>query len=403
MTNPDSFFNTVHIQNFKSLKDVTLENCKRINLLIGKPNVGKSNILEAIGLFSLPNIAYNRSRKITQFVRMENLAELFYGGNIDKKVTVNLNGLEQYTIECLEGIYKNHLIIEINANTEKTDDNFLSFIADDTLSVDLIGNYRFSDNEKSEFENIFFRTKNKWFQTTIEKTSDDLPDDVSFISLVREPPFKVSKKAIFLKNSLSSKVRYYKFSHDFSFKKSSTYVHYLIPPTGVNLLEAIQYNKIDRELSKIFSEYNQELLFDKTNNSLRIMRLLRHEYNAMISFPISSIADTLQRVIFFKTAIASNKESILLFEEPEAHCFPPYIKHFTQDVIDSETNQFFIATHSPYVLNDFLEYQRDDVAIFIANFKDGQTVIRRLTDEEINDVYQYGIDLFFNHELFTDD
>ncbi|TAL52575.1 MAG: ATPase, partial [Methylovulum sp.] len=84
-------------------------------------------------------------------------------------------------------------------------------------------------------------------------------------------------------------------------------------------------------------------------------------------------------------------------------CFPPYIRQITQDIIDSETNQFFIATHSPYVLNDFLEYERNDVAIFIANFKNGETVIRRLTDEEVNDVYQYGIDLFFNHELFTDD
>ena len=132
------------------------------------------------------------------------------------------------------------------------------------------------------------------------------------------------------------------------------------------------------------------------------MKTLKEE-NTMVSFPYSSIADTLQRVIFFKTAIASNQNSILLFEEPEAHCFPPYIRQITQDILDSETNQFFIATHSPYVLNDFLEYERNDVAIFIANFKNGETVIRRLTDEEVNDVYQYGIDLFFNHELFTDD
>ena len=127
------------------------------------------------------------------------------------------------------------------------------------------------------------------------------------------------------------------------------------------------------------------------------------EDNAMVSFPYSSIADTLQRIIFFKTAIASNKNSILLFEEPEAHCFPPYIRHITQDIIDSEDNQFFIATHSPYVLNDFLEYKRDDVAIYMTNFKDGQTVIRRLTDEELGDVYEYGLDLFFNYELFTSD
>ena len=123
----------------------------------------------------------------------------------------------------------------------------------------------------------------------------------------------------------------------------------------------------------------------------------------MVSFPYSSIADTLQRVIFFKTAIASNQNSILLFEEPEAHCFPPYIAQITQEVINAETNQFFIATHSPYVLNDFMEDEetRAELAIFMADFKDGQTVVYRLSDKELNEVYNYGIDVFFNYERFT--
>lgn len=39
------------IQNYKSIKKLDLD-CKRINLFIGRPNVGKSNILEAISLLS---------------------------------------------------------------------------------------------------------------------------------------------------------------------------------------------------------------------------------------------------------------------------------------------------------------------------------------------------------------
>lgn len=45
----------IHIENFKSAKNVELTDCKRINLLIGKPNVGKSNLLEALSLFCLYN------------------------------------------------------------------------------------------------------------------------------------------------------------------------------------------------------------------------------------------------------------------------------------------------------------------------------------------------------------
>lgn len=48
----------IHIENFKSAKNVELTDCKRINLLIGKPNVGKSNLLEALSLFCLPFLKF---------------------------------------------------------------------------------------------------------------------------------------------------------------------------------------------------------------------------------------------------------------------------------------------------------------------------------------------------------
>ena len=43
-------YKNLEIKNFKSIKELKL-NTKKVNLLIGKPNVGKSNILEALGLF----------------------------------------------------------------------------------------------------------------------------------------------------------------------------------------------------------------------------------------------------------------------------------------------------------------------------------------------------------------
>jgi AAA15 family ATPase/GTPase len=59
------------IKNFKSIKHLELD-CKRVNVFIGKPNTGKSNILESIGLFSIP---YG---KIEDFARFENMTNLFY-------------------------------------------------------------------------------------------------------------------------------------------------------------------------------------------------------------------------------------------------------------------------------------------------------------------------------------
>ena len=47
--NTNNFLNWVEIKNFKSIKELRLD-CKRVNVFIGKPNVGKSNILEGLGL-----------------------------------------------------------------------------------------------------------------------------------------------------------------------------------------------------------------------------------------------------------------------------------------------------------------------------------------------------------------
>ena len=40
---------TLRIQNFKSIKDVEMKP-RRVNIIIGEPNVGKSNVLEELSL-----------------------------------------------------------------------------------------------------------------------------------------------------------------------------------------------------------------------------------------------------------------------------------------------------------------------------------------------------------------
>ena len=116
------------------------------------------------------------------------------------------------------------------------------------------------------------------------------------------------------------------------------------------------------------------------------------------------MADTLQRLIFHKAAIMSNDNAVLLFEEPEAHMFPPYIRKFTGDIIFNKENknQYFINTHSPFVIGDFLEDAREDLSVYLVGLKNGETVIKRLSEDEIQEVYEYGVDLFFNIESYLD-
>jgi predicted ATPase len=78
-------FKNIRISHFKSVKEIELD-CSRVNLFIGGPNTGKSNILEAFGLLSS---IY--SDDPTNFVRFTYVTDLFNDFDIYKKISVKLD------------------------------------------------------------------------------------------------------------------------------------------------------------------------------------------------------------------------------------------------------------------------------------------------------------------------
>ncbi len=80
---------TLEITNFKSVKHLTLD-CKRVNVLIGEPNAGKSNILEALGLLSFAYYYFGIA--LRDFVRFERTSNLFYDENLDEGLQVKFDG-----------------------------------------------------------------------------------------------------------------------------------------------------------------------------------------------------------------------------------------------------------------------------------------------------------------------
>jgi len=51
-------YESIRIQNFRGLKDLTIENLGRVNLLVGANNVGKTSVLEAISLLHMHQDSY---------------------------------------------------------------------------------------------------------------------------------------------------------------------------------------------------------------------------------------------------------------------------------------------------------------------------------------------------------
>lgn len=349
-----SHIKNIEIKNFKSIRHAKIEDCRRVNVFIGYPNVGKSNILEAMSLMSFVR-ARQRPIGLHGLVRYERLTQLFNYGNIKSPFEICWD--KKYT---MFGTYddENYLRLSLNHWLE---DNYAKASA--FASGISIGRKSISELKVDEIDRFSGRYNElKDFQVKSYKFSDSKNFDQTFSAIDLGVPF------------------------------------------GDNLFEVISNNpEILNEFKELVTPYGLDLLIDNSNNNIRISKQV--ESGIIFTMPISMIADTIIRLIFHKTALLSNSNAAILFEEPETHMFPPYITNFTTDIIfDKNNNQYFIATHSPFVLSDFMEdMEKNDLSIYAIGLKKGETVVRRLTDEEINEVNQYGIDLFFNLESYLKD
>lgn len=319
---------SVSIKNFKSVESVTLSDCRRINVLIGRPNVGKSNILEALALFDVPYMVNSAHKSLKSLVRIENTADLFH------------NGISASPIEVLAD--GNQLSVNRTANNG--------------LSVDIS-----IQNDVSKY--AFSSTLN----LSTKKDPTALPDILAYF---------------FPKH----------------FMAESSNLGFLAPPSGTNLMETVaSLPELKTNLAELFHAYGLKMMFDSGSQEIKAMR---EKGLDMFLVPFSSLADSLQRLIFYKAAIESNRNKVICFEEPEAHTFPPYISNIVNDIIAGGSNQFFITTHSPYVMGSLLESAGDDLAVYVVDMENNATTVRRLTDNQLQEAYDNGMDMFYNLEAY---
>lgn len=98
------------------------------------------------------------------------------------------------------------------------------------------------------------------------------------------------------------------------------------------------------------------------------------------------------------------KKTEIFLEEPEQNLFPPTQGVLAYRLIDwarSERGGFlFIATHSPYMVTSFLERDNmEDISLFFnKEAENGKYVVHTATEKEVQELYDYSIDVFHNLE-----
>ena len=322
----------IEITNFKSIKHLEINDCNTINVFIGMPNAGKSNILEALGLFGkINNPSISPEIKLEDIIRFKRYSELFFEENFNYQIGVRINKIliEVYPKALLGWGYE---LFNLNNDLNFSNSN-LKLPIDNGLKL-----HHLSEIKKYQFVNTSFRES-----------------------------------------------------------ENNIVLDY---PSGKNLVQIISTNpKLRKIVNQLFNMNNLKLLIEKHTNELKIFK--EYQDGTVFTLPYELVADTLQRLIFYEAAIISNKNSILLFEEPEAHCFEPYILEFTNAVkYDENNNQFFIVTHSDYIIKEFLrdEETNENTNLYLVNNINGETKVKLLDKNKNEDVYELGMNPFFNFE-----
>lgn len=321
----------LRVSNFKSVRQLDIE-CKKVNLFIGEPNTGKSNILEALALLSW---WANPNRNLGDYIRYNQaMQNLFYDQLLDREIYMFLSLSSGKPDVILHARFVN--------------DGF-EFLSPSNTGPRVITNYQgnfVGGRVVPQTEDIkFFRFKNLPIYT------DATPGGLK-------------------------------------------------PPDGANLFSVVFGSENLRETMKeFFLKYGLRLVLKPQE---KLIELQKQTDDLVFSYPYVLASDTLRRIIFYTVAIASNKDSVLVFEEPESNAFPYYTKYLGERIALDKTNQFFIATHNPYLLSAIIEKaHKEDVQVFITYFKDFQTHVKPLTANQLSELME--ADPFFNLDRFIEE
>lgn len=122
----------------------------------------------------------------------------------------------------------------------------------------------------------------------------------------------------------------------------------------------------------------------------------------LLHFENKEYADECRRIF---ERYANTDHSELFIEEPENNLFPPTqarLVNWLLNLVKGENaSTLFVATHSPYMMTAFLERELPDFRLFFEKKEGNRSSVVTASAEEIQEIYDDGIDVFYNIESYT--
>jgi predicted ATPase len=329
-------FTKVSIKNFKSIKDLEFAP-KRVNVFIGEPNAGKSNIIEALGVFS------EGSMKFQDFFRFRTIGDLFFDRDLASEINISVED-EEYRREWTLRFSNGEYLCRLSPAPTNRDD------------FKLIGPKEF----KVSYDGSIKEHK---------KTSSDHGDKV--LHPCRLYTFRSSPK------------------------QDPAETGYLTCPFGSNLSNLLASDARLRSLVRdLFKDKGLRLSVDSEQGGISLTKDVNGQ---LYHFGYQTVSETLRRIVFYMAALETNQNALLLLDEPEANTFPFYTNYLAERIALDETNQFFLTTHNPYILGSIVaKAPVKDLAVFVTEMVDYQTVLKPVTPGGLSKILEYGPDAFLN-------
>jgi len=328
------------IDRFKSIRSLALQ-CKKVNVFIGAPDTGKTNILEALHFICCLGwgLGVGPSLRLRGDLGFE---PLFYRQFLDEPIQIRLQSGPPFL--------------------------FPSAPPDILVTASIIGEQRLLDvktGHRNQVVNLGFSSAGRFV---------DLDWVRSYI---------------------------YSRSEDWSYSTAGLHgAEVITPHSGSNLIYIARHKKEVHEfLLEMVSSLNMKLMFDSPQKAYRLLEVRGEEF---LAYNLDLLSDTAKRLFFYKAILLTCQNAALVLDEPDVFAFPPYPKALGEMIADDETNQFFLTTHNPYFLTSLVSKTlTENIAVFICHRdSNGDTVVKLLSAHDLSRVLDFGSSVFFNLDEF---
>lgn len=339
---------SLRIENYKNFESLTLENLSDVNLIVGKNNVGKSTLLEAISIVAangdvawIKEILEIRGESVRFSSRTENSIEK----EIERFASLyhkrNLDNFYEYPIKIT--INQDNILTTIGLQLAKTariseiDDNGLAKISRKILSK----------NEESEFTGIDIQPV---FMTTIKE---------------RKSLYIFNGNRGYSSRTIDEKLipfEYVRTSQISSDKSPLLFDKLTLTPKEKYIIKALQI--IEPKIEAINFLKDESVFSNRSDERIPIVVM----YGSTKRYRLSSMGDGINRILTIILALLNCENGILLIDEFENGLHHSVQSQLWKIIFELSTEfnvQVFATTHSEDSIKYFAEENKSNKGKFI--------------------------------------